>query len=68
MERGIRRQEIFKEEMDYQMFLAILKKVVESYEATVHAYCLITIRCQSPLRKSYNYEMLLKNIVIYDII
>ena len=42
MERGIRRQEIFKEEMDYQMFLAILKKVVESYETTVHAYCLMT--------------------------
>lgn len=42
MERGIRRQEIFKEEMDYQMFLAILKKVVESYEAKVHAYCLMT--------------------------
>lgn len=42
MERGIRRQEIFKEEMDYQMFMAILKKVVERYEATVHAYCLMT--------------------------
>ena len=52
MERGIRRQEIFKEEMDYQMFLAILKKVVESYETTVHAYCLMTnhilnTRCQA---------------------
>ena len=35
MERGIRRQEIFKEDMDYEMFLAILKKVVESYEAKV---------------------------------
>ena len=42
MERGIRRQEIFKEEMDYQMFLAILKKVAASYEAKVHAYCLMT--------------------------
>ena len=42
MERGIRRQEIFNEEMDYQMFLAILKKVVGSYEAKVHAYCLMT--------------------------
>lgn len=24
--------------------------------------------CQSPLRKSYNYEKILKNIVIYDTI
>ena len=42
MERGIRRQEIFTEEMDYQIFMAILKKVVERYEAKVHAYCLMT--------------------------
>lgn len=42
IERGIRRQEIFHEEMDYQTFLAILKKVVESYEAKVYAYCLMT--------------------------
>lgn len=36
-----KRQEIFHEEMDYQTFLAILKKVVESYEAKVYAYCLM---------------------------
>lgn len=42
MERGIRRQEIFREDMDYQIFLLILKKVVESEEAKVHAYCLMT--------------------------
>lgn len=42
MERGIRRQEIFQEEMDYQMFLAILKKVATSYEVKIHAYCLMT--------------------------
>ena len=42
MERGIRRQEIFTEEMDYQMFMAILKKVVGRYGAKVHAYCLMT--------------------------
>ena len=41
IERGIRRQEIFHEEMDYQTFLSILKKVVESYEAKVYAYCLM---------------------------
>ena len=42
MERGIRRLEIFKEEMDYEIFLIILKKVTEEYEAKVHAYCLMT--------------------------
>lgn len=44
MERGIRRLEIFKEEMDYEIFLIILKKVTEEYEAKVHAYCLQTSR------------------------
>lgn len=34
--------EIFKEEMDYELFLIILKKVTEMYEAKVHAYCLMT--------------------------
>ena len=42
MERGIRRLEIFKEEIDYEIFLIILKKVTEEYEAKVHAYCLMT--------------------------
>lgn len=42
MERGIRRQEIFREEMDYEIFLIILKKAMEEYEAKVHAYCLMT--------------------------
>lgn len=42
MERGVRRQSIFEEEMDYQIFLAILKRATEKYEAKVHAYCLMT--------------------------
>ncbi len=42
MERGIRRQEIFKEEMDYEIFLILLKKVTAQYAAKLHAYCLMT--------------------------
>ncbi len=42
MERGIRRMEIFKDEMDYEIFLIILKKVTEQHDAKVHAYCLMT--------------------------
>lgn len=42
MERGIRRQEIFREETDYYIFIAILKNVMEKYGANLHAYCLMT--------------------------
>lgn len=42
MERGIRRQEIYKEESDYQAFLAMLKSSLEKYECILHAYCLMT--------------------------
>lgn len=42
MERGIRRQEIFKEKEDYQVFLLQLKKTVEKYNCLIHAYCLMT--------------------------
>ena len=41
MERGIRRQEIFGEETDYCIFIAILKNVMEKYGANLHAYCLM---------------------------
>lgn len=34
MERGIRRQEIFREETDYYIFIAILKNVMENMEQT----------------------------------
>ena len=42
MERGIHRQEIFREETDYYIFIAILKNVMEKYGANLHAYCLMT--------------------------
>lgn len=42
MERGIRRKEIFKDDTDYQVFLAILKKALAKNECMVHAYCLMT--------------------------
>ena len=36
MERGIRRQEIFREETDYYIFIAILKNVMEKYGANLN--------------------------------
>ena len=36
MERGIRRMEIFKEEIDYEIFLIIVKRVTEEYEAKMN--------------------------------
>ena len=42
MERGIHRQEIFKEDIDYQLFLLTLRKVAEKYNTKIHAYCLMT--------------------------
>ena len=42
MERGIRRQVIFQEDIDYQLFLLILKRITKKYGAKVHAYCLMT--------------------------
>ncbi len=42
MERGIRRMEIFKDEMDYESFLIILRRLTEKYAMTLHAYCLMT--------------------------
>ena len=42
MHRGVRREELFEEEMDYQVFLEILKSGLEKYECILHAYCLMT--------------------------
>ena len=42
MERGIRRQKIFEDDMDYQVFREILKVAVEKYNCIVHAYCLMS--------------------------
>ena len=42
MHRGVRRKAIFQEEMDYQVFLQILKNSLEKYKCILHAYCLMT--------------------------
>lgn len=42
MERGIRRQKIFEDDMDCQVFLEFLKMVMNKYECTIHAYCLMS--------------------------
>lgn len=42
MERGIRRMEIFKDELDYESFLIILRRLTEKHAMTLHAYCLMT--------------------------
>ena len=42
MERGIRRKEIYKDDIDYQVFMAIMKYAIEKNESVVHAYCMMT--------------------------
>lgn len=42
MERGIRRQEIYREDMDYQAFMAIMKSALERNGCVLHAYCMMT--------------------------
>lgn len=42
MHRGVRRKDLFEEEMDYQVFLEILKSGLKKYESILHAYCLMT--------------------------
>lgn len=42
MHRGVRREAIFKDEMDRQVFLQILKTSLEKYKCILHAYCLMT--------------------------
>lgn len=42
MERGIRKQAIYKDDMDYQVFLAITKTALEKNGSTLHAYCMMT--------------------------
>ena len=41
MERGIRRQSIFEDKTDYQVFLELLKITQEKYNCFIHAYCLL---------------------------
>lgn len=42
MERGIRRQAIYGEEEDYQVFMAVMRKCLEKYGCILHAYCMMT--------------------------
>lgn len=38
----VRGKELFEEDMDYQIFLEILKSELEKYNCILHAYCLMT--------------------------
>ena len=42
MERGVRRQEIFQDEFDYQVFTELLKTAAEDNGCMIHAYCFMT--------------------------
>ena len=42
MKRGVRKQKIFNEEIDYQVFLEIMRCAQEKCKCKVHAYCLMT--------------------------
>lgn len=42
MHRGVRRKPIFEDEIDYQVFLQILKTSLIKNNCILHAYCLMT--------------------------
>ena len=42
MQRGIRRNEIFENQTDYETFLTILQRYLVATGCTLHAYCLMT--------------------------
>ena len=42
MQRGVRRKEIFKDELDNQVFLQIAKSALNKFDCILHAYCLMT--------------------------
>lgn len=42
MERGIRRQKIFEDNSDYQVFLEIMKTALKKNHCTLHAYCMMS--------------------------
>lgn len=42
MERGIRRQKIFEDISDYQVFTELMKTALNKNRCTVHAYCMMT--------------------------
>lgn len=41
MERGVRRQTIFHDEIDYKFFVSIMRTAAADYECLIHAYCLM---------------------------
>lgn len=42
VQRGIDRQAVFFEDVDYESFLGLMAASAESYRVSVHAYCLMT--------------------------
>ena len=42
MSRGVRGGQIFKEDSDYKLFLAIVRKYQKELNFVVHSYCLMT--------------------------
>ena len=42
MNRGGSHKDIFKEKMDYEYFLMLLKDCRKRYACIIHAYCLMT--------------------------
>ena len=42
MERGVRRQKIFQDEFDYQVFTELLKTAAKDNGCMIHAYCFMT--------------------------
>lgn len=42
MQRGVRRKEIFEDELDNQVFLQIAKSALNKFDCILHAYCLMT--------------------------
>lgn len=42
MSRGVRRKDIFTDDMDRQVFLEILKVSLKGFKCILHAYCLMT--------------------------
>ena len=42
MSRGVRRKDIFTDDMDRQVFLEILKVSLKRFKCILHAYCLMT--------------------------
>lgn len=42
MERGIRKQAIYRDDMDHQAFIAIMRSALEKNQGLLHAYCMMT--------------------------